>query len=585
MDKPDSASRARPARRRWLRWSLLGLSALAAFSAVRVALWRPAQVLGDAPNDGYQRVSGVVHVHTTYSDGGGAPAEVIAAARAVGLEFVAITDHNTFDAKPLEGYRDGVLVLVGCEISAVAGHILSLGTAVPTYSFSRDARDELEDVRDLGGIAFAAHPTSVRPELRWDYWDLPGSWGLELLNGDSEVRETSRFRLLESLALYGLNHRYALLRSLNPPTAALARWDELLARRDAVGITGADAHSRIPIGKRRGLRFPSYESLFSLARNHVLLESPLTGDAQVDTRSILGAFRSGHLYVALDALASADAFSLVAESGGRRWAMGDTVTPAPDLRLRAGGRVPDRAEIRLLRDGRVVQRATRALTHTDVVPGVYRVEVYLPGWSLPWIVTNPIYVFDEPQARERALRAAWPGAAPPPAPQVMLDRFERQTILQSEHDSESTADMTLVGPPAGRGGPAALRMTFRLGRAGPAHPYTWCALVNRERRNWMGRTGLVFGVKADGEYRLWVQVRDANPASIDGGEEWWQASVKATPTRRTVALPFARFRSINPRSDGHLDLDKVRGLVFVIDKGAMPEGSRGTLWLDQLGLY
>ena len=47
------------------------------------------------------------------SDGGGTADEVIAAARAAGLGFVVISDHNNLDAKPLEGYRDGVLVLVG----------------------------------------------------------------------------------------------------------------------------------------------------------------------------------------------------------------------------------------------------------------------------------------------------------------------------------------------------------------------------------------------------------------------------------------------------------------------------------------
>ncbi|HEX9202922.1 MAG TPA: PHP domain-containing protein, partial [Vicinamibacteria bacterium] len=53
--------------------------------ALRVALWRPLEVVGEAPRDGYTRVPGVVHVHTTLSDGGGTPAEVIQAARRAGL--------------------------------------------------------------------------------------------------------------------------------------------------------------------------------------------------------------------------------------------------------------------------------------------------------------------------------------------------------------------------------------------------------------------------------------------------------------------------------------------------------------------
>ena len=52
-----------------------------------------------------------------------------------------------------------------------------------------------------------------------------------------------------------------------------------------------------------------------------------------------------------------------------------------------------------------------------------------------------------------------------------------------------------------------------------------------------------------------------------------------------VALPFARLRSIQKNSDGKLDPDKVKALVFIVDKGAMPPGSKGTIWIDDLGVY
>jgi hypothetical protein len=52
-----------------------------------------------------------------------------------------------------------------------------------------------------------------------------------------------------------------------------------------------------------------------------------------------------------------------------------------------------------------------------------------------------------------------------------------------------------------------------------------------------------------------------------------------------VALPFARFRSLNKRSDGKLDLDRVRQMVFVLDQGAVKPGTAGTIWIDDLGAY
>jgi hypothetical protein len=64
-----------------------------------------------------------------------------------------------------------------------------------------------------------------------------------------------------------------------------------------------------------------------------------------------------------------------------------------------------------------------------------------------------------------------------------------------------------------------------------------------------------------------VQVRDENSASADDGTEWWFASVRTETEWRRVAVPFARLRSLNPKTDGKLDLDKVRQPVFVIDLG------------------
>src|SRR5262249_3954519 len=131
-------------RKRSIALALFAIALAAAVAAaVRVARWRPLPVAGERPLDGYVRVPGVVHVHTTLSDGAATPDEVIAAARAAGLKFVVITDHNDLDAKKWEGYHDGVLVIVGTEISTKAGHLLGLGIPDPLFRFSGDARDAL----------------------------------------------------------------------------------------------------------------------------------------------------------------------------------------------------------------------------------------------------------------------------------------------------------------------------------------------------------------------------------------------------------------------------------------------------------
>ncbi len=65
-------------------------------------------------------------------------------------------------------------------------------------------------MRHLGGVPFAAHPFSSRADLRFTGFDLPGPWGLELLNGDSDARRAGP-RLLLTAFLYRINPDYALL--------------------------------------------------------------------------------------------------------------------------------------------------------------------------------------------------------------------------------------------------------------------------------------------------------------------------------------------------------------------------------------
>lgn len=552
--------------------------------ALRVALWRPLPVQGRSPNDGLVRVPGVVHVHSSLSDGGGLPAEVAAAAKAAGLGFVVITDHNNLEAKAFEGYHDGVLVLVGSELSTTAGHILGLGlNRDPGFRFSGDAEDALDDIRLLGGTPYAAHPLSPRTDFQFAGWDLPGPWGLELLNGDSQWRSAGWVRLLQTAALYRLNHSYALVASLTPPS--LDRWDALLAGRDVPGIVGADAHSRVPIRKNISIRFPSYESLFRLVRNHVLLEAPLSGQAEVDGPAILAALAGGRAYVGLEALAPADGFFFLAEAAGQRWTMGDTVVPAADLRLKAGGLLPSGTRLTLLRDGRVIREGTGGIEAAADQAGVYRVEARVPGSDLPWILSNPIYVFEGSQAEARRRRSAWPDPAVAPPAAKLLANFENAPAFSPEFDPSSEMSLEVVDPKAGVDGHAAARLQFRLGAPSPAQPHTWCALVNRQRRDLSGYQGLVLAVKGDGAYRVWAQVRDQNPASDDEGIEHWFASLRTSNEWRRVAVPFSKFRSTNKKSDGKLDLDQVRSLVFVLDAGAVKPGTQGTIWIDELGVY
>jgi hypothetical protein len=61
--------------------------------------------------------------------------------------------------------------------------------------------------------------------------------------------------------------------------------------------------------------------------------------------------------------------------------------------------------------------------------------------------------------------------------------------------------------------------------------------------------------------------------------------VRTSEEWREVQLPFSRFRTINEKTDGQLDPDRTRALVFVLDHAAVKVGTEGTIWIADLGVF
>ncbi|OIJ18981.1 phosphatase [Anaerobacillus alkalidiazotrophicus] len=75
-----------------------------------------------------------LHLHTTASDGGYSPKELVRKCKEVGLEYIAITDHDTVSGVKeaiVEGERLGITVINGIEFSTkengIGVHILGYG--------------------------------------------------------------------------------------------------------------------------------------------------------------------------------------------------------------------------------------------------------------------------------------------------------------------------------------------------------------------------------------------------------------------------------------------------------------------------
>ena len=273
---------------------------------------------------------GVLHVHTRYSDGGDPVAKLVRISREVGLDYLIITDHDGLKARARgwEGWHDGVLVVVGLEVSGRHNHIVALNVDRRPKRFRRSPGEILADIRRQGGLAFAAHPEGkATPPLHirggvWTAGADPNLVGLEVWSlMEDWAREVTMLNLLEAV-------RHPERFITGPSLATLRRWDAWGLRPDPgrsrqprriVGIGGLDAHGLwvpFPI-----LRFGFFQVLpaafvFRTIRTHVLTE-PWTGQADADRARLYEALQAGRCSFSYDLLADATGFRFWAERDAR----------------------------------------------------------------------------------------------------------------------------------------------------------------------------------------------------------------------------------------------------------------------------
>lgn len=102
------------------------------------------------------------HIHSTHSgDSTASVSGIIKYSRKIGLDAIAIADHNTLkgseEALKEFGKMDDLVIIPAMEISSSKGHIVALGISeeVPARL---SPEETVELIRAQGGIAIAAHP-------------------------------------------------------------------------------------------------------------------------------------------------------------------------------------------------------------------------------------------------------------------------------------------------------------------------------------------------------------------------------------------------------------------------------------------
>ena len=106
-------------------------------------------------------LSAELHCHSELSHDGRDPVDLLVEqAAAVGLDVIAVTDHDEIDASReaaalAEEY--GLVGIVGMEVTSAAGHVLALGIeeAIPS---GLDYDETLDRIHEQGGVAVVPHP-------------------------------------------------------------------------------------------------------------------------------------------------------------------------------------------------------------------------------------------------------------------------------------------------------------------------------------------------------------------------------------------------------------------------------------------
>ncbi len=343
----------------------------------------------------YFTYSGVIHIHSTYSDGSKSIPEIAAIANELDIDYMLMTDHNTLQPRldGLEGWYGRVLVGIGSELNdrEDKNHYLAFNISRP-IDVTVSAEDYVCAVRKQGGIGFMAHPfeqRSVMPEYPpypWTLWDNECFDGMELWNHMSEWME-------------GLTHKNKYLRALHPRRSILSpklqtleRWDELNQVRKVVGVGGVDAHGHIyRLFGFIPIRIFRYKISFRTIRTYVLTKNPLNReeDASVNLSRVYEALKAGRCFVAHRLMGAANSFQFWVEKKDGQATMGDSIPFCTGMRLKV--RISEKAMIILIQDGREINRTDGDSADFPVVkPGITRVEVYKENRL--WILSNHIRI-------------------------------------------------------------------------------------------------------------------------------------------------------------------------------------------------
>lgn len=534
----------------------------------------PRRLALAAPSDG--TIAGILHVHSNRSDGLSSPEQIAAAAARAGLAFVVFTDHGDATRAPeTPVYRSGVLCLDGVEISTTGGHYIAVDMPASPYPLGGEARDVVEDVRRLGGFGIVAHPDSPKRELRWTDWTAPFD-AVELLNPDTSWRVLAarpgaapKWQLLTALVDYPFRAPETMARLIQA-TSVLEPWSAVAHRRRVVTIAGADAHARLalrnadPGDGTPSLPLPGYQASFRVMSVHIRPHRPLTGAALADAGIVMRALRNGHLYTAIDAVASPPSLAFTATNDRGTVHEGDILGVGGPVALHVQSNAPTGFITNVYEGTRQLSSAREAqdlTVHASADPGVYWVEIVPSGFAsrVPWVRSNPIYVrapLEVPPVEQIVAPALTHGLIDPGAPPARLELSKAGGAIEIVDGADG------------------VRLRVRANLEGGVPTNQAAALVFDTPEGVAAYDRAFLRLRADRPMRVSVQLRGGQGASA--GDRWTR-SIYLDAAWREYTLPFTDFVPAGLPHTASPALADVRSVMVVVDLTNTKPGFSGTI--------
>jgi hypothetical protein len=374
----------------------------------------PPKKKEETPSDAHV-YKGILHVHSTFSDGGSSPDEIAKAAGAAGADFVLLTDHNTTQSRAAFEKRYGnVDLFVEMEASTPGGHTISFSSLSDAKVLPDQGIVDISFKHFLGTetrkdfFVALAHPSNIKNP--WNRLDRHAD-GYELVNFDStwqRLLSDSVLGFFTTLGIYPLNNYLAALRFFDIYKKDLTTWDEMTSTGPGrFAYLAHDTHAKLKINNDWWWKWPGYEETFRLASNVIFLDSPPAEDFAARKAQVYSSLRQGKLAIAFHSIYPFQGNDWQLKCGEKFSRVGASVSlsSGPCLfEVRVPEEIPYPVILKLVRNGQVMHEVeTRAaLTSFPVEQsGVYRLEVWVRARSLfhlflskdvPYVLYNPIYL-------------------------------------------------------------------------------------------------------------------------------------------------------------------------------------------------